>query len=139
MNGYVTPARFYRVMNLPISFPQTEMRRGNRIVIAQMPVDLGQILTLRALTLHVVSNLSPGQVPVYHTTSLGAISVGLYFGSALTSPLALATLNTVGTSMTNPFHATKCVSPGVYTVVVSNNTSNMDFSVVVTGATKLYL
>ncbi len=139
MNGYVTPAHFSRVLDLPISLAQTELRRGKCINVAQFPIQLGQWLLLRSLTLHVVKNLTPGQVPTYSTTSLGAISAGLYFGSALTSPLAIASTLSSGYSAVNPYAVVKCVCPGVYTVYVSNNTSNMDFSVVVTGSLKHYL
>ena len=139
MNGYVTPTRLLRVLDIPISFAQTELRRGKYIQIAQIPVELNQHLHLRGLAIHVVKNLTPGQVPVYATTSLGTVSVGVYFGSALTSPLALAFVMNLGVAATNPFHVVKMVSPGVYTVVISNNTTNMDFSVAATGCAKLYL
>ena len=139
MNGYVTPTRLLRVLDIPISFAQTELRRGKFIQIAQIPIEVTQQLHVRNLTIHCVKNLTPGQVPVYATTSLGTVSVGLYFGSALTSPLAVAYVLNLGISSINPFHVVKCLSPGVYTVVISNNTTNMDFSVAATGVAKLYL
>lgn len=139
MNGYVTPNRLLRVLDIPISFAQTELRRGKFIQVAQIPIELGQQLHIRALAIHCVKNLTPGQVPVYATTSLGTVSVGFYFGSTLTSPLALAYVLNLGISSINPFHVVKCLSPGVYTVIVSNNTTNMDFSVAATGVAKLYL
>lgn len=139
MNGYVTPTRFWRVMDIPISFPQTELRRGKFIHIAQMPVELNQHLLLRILAIHVVKNLTPGVVPTYATTSLGTCSVGLYYGSTLTAPLAVAYVTNLGISNSNPFRTARCLSPGVYTVIVSNNTTNMDFSVSATGSAKLYL
>lgn len=139
MNGYVTPIRFQRVIDIPISFPQTELRRGKYIQIAQIPIDLNMQLHLRGLAIHVVKNLTPGQIPTYATTSLGTVSVGLYFGSTLTSPLALAYVQNLGVAATNPFRIVKCISPGVYTIVISNNTTNMDFSASATGVAKLYL
>lgn len=139
MNGFVTPTRLSRVLDIPISFAQTEIRRGKFIHVAQFPILLGQTIVLRSLTLHTVQNLTPGQIPNYSTTSLGAISAGLYYGSALTSPLALASTVNTGISSLNPFYLVKCASPGVYTIVVSNNTTNMDFAISVTGAIKLYL
>lgn len=139
MNGYVTPTRLLRVFDIPISFSQTELRRGKSIQIAQIPVELNQQLHVRGLVIHCVKNLTPGAVPIYATTSLGAVSVGLYFGSVLTSPLALAYVVNLGISSVNPFHIVKCLSPGVYTAIISNNTTNMDFSVAATGVAKLYL
>lgn len=139
MNGYVTPTRLLRVLDIPISFAQTELRRGKFIQIGQIPIENSQQLHIRSLSIHCVKNLTPGQVPVYATTSLGAVSVGVYFGSTLTSPLALAYVFNLGVSSINPFHVIKCLSPGVYTVLVSNNTTNMDFSVAATGCAKLYL
>ena len=90
MNGYVTPNRLSRVLDIPISFAQTELRRGKYIQIAQIPIELNQRLHVRGLVIHCVKNLTPGISPVYATTSLGTVSVGVYFGSVLTSPLALA-------------------------------------------------
>jgi len=139
MNGYVTPTRFQRVLDIPISFAQTELRRGKYIQIAQIPIEPNQQLHVRALAIQCVKNLTPGAVPVYATTSLGTVSVGVYFGSVLTSPLALAHVLNLGVSSINPFHVIKCLSAGVYTVVISNNTTNMDFSVSATGVAKLYL
>lgn len=139
MNGYVTPNRLSRVLDIPISFAQTELRRGKYIQIAQIPIELNQRLHVRGLVIHCVKNLTPGISPVYATTSLGTVSVGVYFGSVLTSPLALAYVLNLGVSSVNPFQVVKCLSPGVYTVVISNNTTNMDFSVAATGVAKLYL
>lgn len=139
MNGYLTPTRLSQILDLPISFPQTELRRGKFIHIAQFPVEQNQVLQLRNLVLHVLKNLTPGAVPTYATTSLGSVSVGFYFGSVITSPLALAFVTNLGISSANPFSIVKCASPGVYTVIISNNTTNMDFSVSATGIAKLYL
>jgi hypothetical protein len=139
MNGYLTPKRFSKVLHIPVSLSQTELRRGKHFQVAQIPVNIGQQLHVRGLTVNVVKNLTPGAIPVYATTSLGTVNLGVYFGATLTSPLALAYVVNLGVSSTNPYAVCKLVSPGVYTFVVSNNTANMDFSVSASGCAKLYL
>jgi len=122
-----------------MNFPQTELRRSKYLQVAQIPVTIGQSLHVRGLTINVIKNLTPGLLPVYSTTSLGTVSVALYFGNTLTSPLVLAYVANLGVSSSNPYAVRTFPSPGVYTVLISNNTSNMDFSVSATGCAKLYL
>jgi len=137
MNGFITTRRYARVLDLPISFPQTELRAGKAIVITQLPLALHQRLELRALTLVVNAILTPGVVPIYLNTALSICSVGLYQGTMLTGPLAY-TAFTEMTSITNPFSPCIIETPGTYNVIISNNTSNTDLSLTATGAIKLY-
>lgn len=135
----VTQNIFSRVLAIPVALAQTELRRGRALHVAQFKIELGQALELRSLNLHIVKVLTPGVVPSYINRSLGLASVGVYDGPMLTSALALVKGAQVGISQFNPWSARRFVSPGTYTVVVSNNTSNVDVSVVVTGALKLLL
>lgn len=139
MTGFVTPGRFDRSLDLPISLPQTELRRGKQILVATIALSAGQQIWLRSLTLHVIRNLTPGPLPVLVNTVLGPVSAGLLFGSAVTAPLASVRQDTEGASCLNPFTPAICATPGVYSVVLSNNTSNIDYSVVLTGSAKIML
>lgn len=138
MNGLVTPNRLGRIIDVPIGFASTELNRSRAIHVAQVPVTLGQRLVLRTLTLHVPKALTANVTPILFNSALGYVSVGVYFGDMLTSPLAVAKMSGVGSSTVNPFARHVFSTPGIYTVVVSNNTTNADFSVVTTGAFKLY-
>lgn len=136
--SYVTDKRFGRVINVPASLPETELRRGKSIQIAQWQLELGQRIVLKNLCVHVNRILTPGVLPVYANTALGTASVGLYLDGALTSPIAFARTTTVGATSVYPYAVHTAVTPGLYTVVVSNNTSNVDLSVCASGAFRVY-
>lgn len=93
---------------------------------------------MQSLTLHLVKVLTPGQNPILRNTAFGMAHVGVYFGSMLTSPLAYARVTTVGAATTNLWRRWVAATPGVYTVVASNNCDNLILSVVVTGSLKIY-
>ena len=137
MNGFVTTNRYARVYNLPITLAQTELRAGKAFVVARFPLALFQRLELRSLTLFVNAILTPGVVPIYLNTSMGLACAGLYNSPMLTSPLAY-TAFTEQASTTNPFSPCVIETPGIYSVIVSNNTSNTDLSLTVTGTIKFY-
>ena len=137
MNGFVTTNRLARVLDLPFSFPQTEIRSGKQIRIAVIPLALHQRLVVRSLTVMVVSILTPGVVPVYLNTAMSSVSAGLYRGTMITSPLVYAAFAEANATA-NLFSPCVVETPGTYTLTVSNNTSNTDFAVVVTGSAKIY-
>ena len=135
---YVTTQRYAKTAALPVSLTQTELRRAKSIAVTSWSLERGERMELSNLTLHVVKILTPGPLPVYTNTALGACSVGLYFGNTLTSPLAWASIGTVGVATVNPFAVYRVATPGLYTVIVSNNTSNIDLSACVTGSIRLF-
>jgi hypothetical protein len=139
MNGYLTPTRFGYVLSLPVSFAQTELLRNQVLQVAQVQIAQGQRLELRHISLHLIRFMTPGVLPRYTNTSLGACSIGLYDGPTVTSPLTYARISAAGTASINAF--AKCAVPcgGVYHVFVSNNTYNIDMSVAVSGCLRLYL
>lgn len=137
MNGFVTTNRYARVIDLPLSLSQTELAAGKQIYIAQIPVALHQRIEIKSLTLSVLAILTPGVVPVYLNTAMQLASVGLYRGPMITSPLCY-TAFTDENSTTNPFSTCVVETPGTYNVIVSNNTTNTDLSVVVTGNVKFF-
>jgi hypothetical protein len=134
----VTPAIFSRSLALPIALAQTELRRGKQIQIMQFDLKAGQLLELRALNLHLIKVLTPGVVPVYVNRSLGLASVGVYEGTMLTGAGALVKGLQVGVSQFNPWQVRRFISPGTYTVLISNNAQNIDLSLAVTGTLKVY-
>lgn len=104
----------------------------------QFDVKPGQVLELRSLNLHLIKVLTPGVIPQYVNRSLGLSSVGVYFGTMLTGAGALVKGLQVGVSQFNQWSVRRFISPGIYTVVVSNNTRNIDISVAITGTLKVY-
>lgn len=136
---YVTPNRLSRTLALPITLPQTELRRARSIQLAQFKLMTGQALELRALNLHLLKILTPGVIPTYVNKPLGFVSVGVYFGNMLTSSVALVRAFNIGCVQFNPYQSRILRTPGIYSVIVANNTNNVDASVCVTGSLKLYL
>lgn len=137
MNGFVTTQRYARVLDLPFNFAQTEVRSGKAITVAVIPVAQHQRLVVRSLTIMVVTILTPGAVPEYLNTAMYLCSAGLYRGTMITSPL-IYTAFAEASAVSNPFSPCVIETPGNYTLTVSNNTSNIDLAVVVTGSAKLY-
>ena len=136
---YLTPSSLSGQIFVPISFGQTELRRGKEIHVASVNLEAGQSLELRSLTLHVVSVLTPGVTPVYYNKSLNLCSVGVYLGPMRCSGVALVVNDTSGAATHNPFTVSSIRTKGTYTVIVGNNTSNVDLSVAVTGVMKISL
>ena len=137
--SYITPSLFARVVSLPISLPQTELRRGKSIHISSDVLADDQILALKSLNLHVLKILTPGVVPVYASKVMGVVSVGIYDSPMLCSGGCLVRGYQVGVTQFNPWQTRLIYNPGTYTIVVSNNTTNVDVDVCVTGSIKLYL
>jgi hypothetical protein len=134
---FVTPARLERVFDIPVSFAQTEVRQNKTIAIATIPVNQGEKLLLQSLSIHLVKILTPGENAILRNTAFGMAHVGLYFGGMLTSPLAYARLLNVGVCTTNLFRRWAVTTPGVYTVVIANNTDNLILSLSATGSVKM--
>ena len=139
MTGFITRTRRANVLDLPISMAHTELRRGETLQIAQVQITLNQILELRALTLNVVRVLTFGAIPSYLNSAFGLCSVGLYFGPMISSPIAYVKITTNGAALMNPYARKIIRSPGIYNVIVANNTNNMDIAVCATGSMKFYL
>ena len=137
--SYITPSLFARVVSLPISLPQTELRRGKSIHISSVVLADDQILALKSLNLHLLKILTPGVVPVYASKVMGVVSVGIYDSPMLCSCGCLVRGYQVGVTQFNPWQTRLIYKPGTYKIVVSNNTTNVDVDVCVTGSIKLYL
>lgn len=139
MTSYISTANFASVLTIPVSLPQTELLGGKSIEIAQVNLKLNQEFELRSMTLHLLKILTPGTTPIMNTTSLGLVSVGVYLTGMLTGSPAFVQLTVPGAASYRPSAPAKFSSPGLYTFVVSNNTSNVGLSVIVTGSAKLFL
>jgi hypothetical protein len=139
MTGYVTDKRLNRVLTLPIAFPQTELRAGRSLRIANIHVDHGQRVELRSLTANIARVLTSGQVPLFLYNAFGICNVGLYRGNSDGTPIAYTIISSTISATVNPFSKFIIEAPGDYRVLIKNNTSNLDLSVVATGAVKKYL
>jgi|PlaIllAssembly_1097288.scaffolds.fasta_scaffold15854_3 hypothetical protein len=137
MNGYVTTNRFPRIWDVPFNFGQTEVRRGKNLVIAAFELAVNQRIELRDMTVALITILTPNAVPIYLNTAMELCSAGLYRGTMLTGPIAYAAFTEQAVSV-NAFYRCVIASPGTYQFIVSNNTSNVDLSVAVSGSFKFY-
>jgi hypothetical protein len=137
MIGYLTEKRHRSIVNLPVSLPETELRRGRYLTCAQINLALGQTLRVRCLNLHLISVLTASVVPQIFNTALGLASAGLYLTPMMCSSALLLTAQAPGVTALNSFTYWDFSTPGLYSFVVSNNCSNADLSVALTGAVQL--
>lgn len=137
MNGYLTPTRYARVLNIPILLPQTELRRGRYIQAGVIKLALGQTLRIRLLTLNLINVITPAVTPNIFSTPLGLASAGIFLSPMACSSTCLLSLNGPGTIALNPFQYKEFSCPGDYQFIVSNNTSNVDIAVGLTGVAKI--
>lgn len=137
--SYITETQFERIVSLPVSLPETELRRQRYIQVGTYPIQLGQRLELRGLTIHLVKILTPGVLPVLDNTVLSLCSAGLLVGSMASSVMGAVYLNGLGAGCWTADQPVIVTAPGTYRVVAFNNSSNVDLSVVVTGSIKLFM
>ena len=137
MNGFVTTQRYGTTFDVPICLPQTELRRGRYINCGQIRLTLGQVLRIRCLNLHFVNVITATALPDIFSTSLGIVSAGVYLSPMMSSSSCLLTANSPGVFSVNSFAYKEYRSPGLYYFTVSNNTTNIDVSVALTGVIKL--
>ena len=140
---YVTPERYASISDVPISLPQTELRRGSFIHIASFRLSAGQKAVLRVLDMNVLNVLTPGVSPDQINASFGWCYVGVFAGHMASSPFVYVSTSQVGL-VGLPTTCDKVIaSPGIYTVQLVNNTGRtfdkaIDLAVCVTGVIKIY-
>jgi len=146
---YITPDRYAAIANLPISLPETELRRGSFIQASVFKLAPTQRASIRVLSLAITRILTPGVLPDNINSSYGLATVGIYgpinlvYGYMLCSPIISVSVGGVGTAMLNPYTDHEISTPGVYVAAVFNNTGRtaeyaVDLSVCVTGVVKFY-
>jgi hypothetical protein len=138
MNGFVTDDRFQTIYDLPIQLPQTELRRGRFVVCGAVRLVLGQVMRVRCFNLHLINLITPGTDPDIFSKPLGLVSAGVFTSPMLCSSSILMTCSSPGVIGMNPFHYKDFATPGVYYFAVSNNTSNIDLTVALTGVAKIF-
>lgn len=141
---YISAARYSGIVDLPISLPETELRRSVDLQIASFRLSSGQRAVVRLLNLNVLKVLTPGVIADTVNSPYGWCYVGLFAGRMASSPFVYVATSQIGITQLNLFSEYIVASPGVYTVRVVNNTGKvfqnaMDFSVAVTGVIKFYV
>jgi hypothetical protein len=121
-----------------------ELKARSSILIATINLTIGQKMRIRWLGAKIVKMLNVAS-PLKVNSNLGLIYVGVYSGDLddVKRPTGVSlvqmAVNQTTLKQMNPFHFRNFTSPGTYSMFVTNNTSNLDFDVVVTGSAKLYL
>ena len=137
MNGYITPSRFGSLLDAPILLPQTELRRGRYIVAGQIKLTLGQVLRIKCFTLHFVNILTPDEAPDIFNTAMGVVSASVTTTPMVCSSPLRVTATSPSVVAASNFAYKDFATPAVYYFIVSNNTSNVDISVALTGVAKI--
>lgn len=135
--SYLTLTGYNRYFTLPIALPETELRTQCSIQVCTFDVRQGMKLELASCHLQVLRILTPGVSPVLADSSLGLASVGLLSSTMLSSAVGLVTQNVIGVASLNSDQPVVVTAPGIYQVVVINNSVNVDLSVVVTGMVRI--
>lgn len=136
--------RFERIIDLPLSLPQTALNARTSILVATVQLSIGQRMRIRWLGGKIV-RLQNTDVPQKINSNLGLIYLGVYSGDLddVKRPTGVSLvqmpINQATAKRMNPFHFRNFTAPDTYSVFVTNNTSNLNFDVVVTGTAKLYL
>lgn len=138
MSGFVTTSRFQTIYDLPIQLPQMELRRGRYIILGAVQIVLGQTLRVRCFNLHLVNVITPNVVPNIFSTPLGLVSAGIFTSPMLCSGAVLMRCVAPGVVGFNSFAYRDFSTPGTYYFGVSNNTSNVDLTVALTGVAKIF-
>lgn len=138
MNGFVTAERYQTIYDLPIQLSQTELRRGRYIVCGAVQLVLGQVMRVRCFNLHLINIITPENTPNIFSTPLGLVSAGVFMSPMLCSGAVLMRCLSPGVSGFNPFQYRDFSTPGTYYFAVSNNTSNVDMTVALTGVAKIF-
>jgi len=137
MPGYVTEKRYQTIYDLPIQLPQMELRRGRYMVFGTVNLVLGQIMRIRCFNIHLINIITPGNTPNIFSTPLGLVSAGVFTSPMLCSGSILMKAFSPGVTGFNSFQYQDFATPGLYYFAVSNNTSNIDMTVAVTGVAKI--
>jgi hypothetical protein len=141
---YITTERYAAIADVPVCLPETALRRGNVVQISSFRLSHGQTAVVRLIDLNVVKVLNPGVVPDAINSSFGWCYAGVFAGRMAASPFISVSASQVGVTGLHPFCEKIISSPGLYTVMVVNNTgkvytSALDLSVCVTGVIKIYV
>jgi len=136
--SYLTTTDYSRFLSLPIALPETELRRQCYLQIGTFSLALGQRLEMACCNLHVYKVLTFGVSPALLDDTLGLASIGLLASTMLSSAVGLVSTNAVGVMTWNQDQPVVITAPGIYRVVVFNNCSNVDLSVIVTGSVRIF-
>jgi hypothetical protein len=138
MNSVVTASSYSSVYDLPIQLPQMELRRGRYDIFGAVSLSLGQVMQIRCFTLQLINILTPNSAPNIFSTPLGIVSAGIFISPMVCSGGVLMSLSAPGVVSFNNFQHRDFAIPGTYYFAVSNNTSNVDITVAVTGVAKIF-
>lgn len=155
--SYLTESKLLSVIDLPIALPDTTVKQGDWLVAATVVVGAGQRLSMRALSLQMLSStVLNNQVD---PTNLIVANLGLAYAvlrqnyvsgtPGATGSLDYVLINDIGiaSKVTVPVPLT---APGYYSLIVANNmqpsvtsaipsSTSIDFQLVVTGQFRLEL
>lgn len=143
MNGLITTSRIEKVVSIPVSLPQAELRRGDSIVLSTIPLALGQRLSIDWLSFKLLSAVTT--TPARINTSLGIVYLGVYAGQfdkiqqPNGTPIYAISCSGPSTKLLNPYIRRVFVGPDVISVIAVNNTSNADVATTCTGSLRLYI
>ena len=120
---------------LPISLPQTELRRNSTLVLSAIRLERGTQFKINWLGIKLISQLNPGN-PVKVNSALGTVFVGVYSGNLepLGFPSTVLSINGSARAMLDCRHSRLYSVAQDYSIALVNNTRDTDFEICVTGS-----
>jgi hypothetical protein len=94
-------------------------------------------MRIRLMSLHLINVLTGNSTPIELSTPMGVVSAGVYLGPMICSSAALLKATSPSVVSMNPFQYQDFATPGNYYFVVSNNTTNIDVTVALTGVAQI--
>ena len=138
---FVDPAAIHDRFAHPFCLPQTRLLRNTEVVVGTMRLAVGWRAELALLAMHFIG-VETADLPAKISGNLHMVFVGLYQGvesinSHTGRPLVYVGADVAGYVDSNPFGLHPLAEPGHYTVLLVNNTQNVDFQVAVSGVFRI--
>jgi hypothetical protein len=140
MRYYATDAGLSGTLDLPIHVPQVELMRNDGVVLSTIVIDSSQLLRIRWLNLSII-RVNQDAAPELSNSGFGWAYLGLFgpdFDKTLSTPIVSLSSSQVGVKSTNPWDFADIACAGTYGLVVVNNLINLDVSLSVAGAARLF-
>ena len=140
--NYLTESQLDSAAGIPIGMPQTTVRRAEHVVVGSFVVPVGAEagvawLGLSVLRVAVVSGaVAP---PIKISPGRPAFWAGIQpkLGKPGGVPVVGVGLDLLGIDQLDPNGLRRVSSPGLYEIIVVNNTTNLDADVVLTAQIKM--
>ena len=138
--AFQEPGTLADALTQPFCLPQSLVLKDTALVVSSFMLEEGWKAEVALLSMHFVSFSEIG-LPIKKSSGVGIVFTGVYAGIQTLNEHTGRPIVYVGTELpgytdSNPFAHRFIYAPGVYTVLVVNNCTNLDAQVAVSGLIK---